>query len=120
MRAYLIGFGLSLVFTLVSYAFVAQHVGSHHSAFPHQLLIPLIIILALAQLVTQLVFFLHLGRESKPRWNLMVFLFAILVVGIVVFGSLWIMQNLNYHMHPESTETYIIKDEGYSDTQHEH
>jgi cytochrome o ubiquinol oxidase subunit IV len=119
-RAYLIGFGLSLVFTLTAYAFTWQHVESHHSAFPHQLLIPIIVILALAQLITQLVFFLHLGRESKPRWNLMVFLFAVMIVGIVVFGSLWIMQSLNYRMHPKSTETYIIKDEGYSEKHNDH
>lgn len=119
-RAYVIGFVLSLVFTLGAYALVQQHVNTHHSAFPHQLLIPIIMALALAQLTAQLVFFLHLGKESKPRWNLMVFFFAVMVVGIVVIGSLWIMQNLNYHMHPQETEDYIIKDEGYSDPHHEH
>ena len=51
--------------------------------------------LAVAQLMVQLVFFLHLGTESKPRWNLTVVLFALMVVVILVFGSLWIMKNIN-------------------------
>jgi cytochrome o ubiquinol oxidase operon protein cyoD len=54
------------------------------------------------------VFFLHLGRESKPRWNLNALLFAVLVVVIIVFGSLWIMHNLNYHMqNPQQINKYL-------------
>jgi len=39
-------------------------------------------------------------------------LFAGLVVLIVVVGSLWIMNNLNYHMSPAATDAAIMKDEG--------
>lgn len=55
-------------------------------------------ILAFGQFVVQLVYFLHLGTEQKPRWKLLVFWFMIVVVLIVVVGSLWIMYNLNYNM----------------------
>lgn len=69
--------------------------------------------LAVAQLWVQLRFFLHLGREDKPKWNLLMFLFAVMVVVILVFGSLWIMKNLNYHsMTPQDTDKSIIEDEG--------
>ena len=47
---------------------------------------------ALAQLIVQIFFFLHL---TAKRWNLIIFLFTIFVVTIVVGGSLWIMYNLN-------------------------
>lgn len=67
---------------------------------------------AISQLLVQLIFFLHLGRESKPRWNILVFLFAALVVLIVVVGSLWIMNNLDYHMGGHEMDSSIIKDEG--------
>ena len=120
-RGYVTGFILSLIFTMAAYLVVQQHVASEHSSFPHQILIPIMIVLALAQLTAQLVYFLHLGKESKPRWNMMVFLFAVLVVGIVVFGSLWIIQNLNYHHEHDSsrdTDSFIIKDEGIKPHSH--
>lgn len=59
-----------------------------------------ITILAVAQLLVQLVFFLHMGKESKPRWNAIVFSFMLLVVGIIVIGSIWVMNNLHYNMMP--------------------
>ncbi len=55
-------------------------------------------ILGLIQAWMQLVIFLQLGRESKPRWNLIVFLFTIMVTLILVLGSLWIMNHLNYNL----------------------
>jgi cytochrome o ubiquinol oxidase operon protein cyoD len=55
-----------------------------------------------------------LGRESKPRWKFIFLLFALLVVGIVVGGSLWIMNNLNYHMmlSPQQTTQYLNSQDG--------
>lgn len=113
-RAYVTGFAASLLLTLTAFYVVWQHTQEHSLGFSAGLLIFIIVGLALVQLAVQLVFFLHLGKGSKSRWNVMVFLFAVLVVGIVVFGSLWIMQNLNYHMQPGESETYLLKDEGYA------
>jgi hypothetical protein len=36
----------------------------------------------------------------------------LLVLFIIVIGSLWIMNNLNYHTSPNHTTDYIIHDEG--------
>lgn len=55
-------------------------------------------ILGLVQAWIQLFVFLHLGREPKPRWNLIVFLFTVMVTLILVIGSLWIMHHLNYNL----------------------
>jgi cytochrome o ubiquinol oxidase subunit IV len=78
-----------------------------------------IVALALVQLFIQLIFFLHLGRESKPRWNLSALAFAVIVVVILVFGSLWIMASLDYHgghhSTPQTSDEYIIQDEGFHD-----
>lgn len=60
--------------------------------------------LAICQLWVQLRYFLHLGDESRPRWNLLAFLFAAVVICILVFGSLWIMKNLHYNMMPDMNE----------------
>jgi cytochrome o ubiquinol oxidase operon protein cyoD len=54
--------------------------------------------LAIFQAVVQLFFFLHLGMESKPHWGMITFLFTVLVIIVVIGGSLWIMNNLNYDL----------------------
>jgi len=105
---YVTGFVLSLALTLVAYLLVSRHESSHHLAIPHGLLIGLVTGLAVTQLLVQLIFFLHMDNESKPRWNLTVLLFAVLVLVIVVFGSLWIMNNLDYHMSdPHQINEYL-------------
>lgn len=113
MKSYVSGFVISLILTLTAFALVAQHTDSSHEALPHSVLIPIVVGLAITQLVVQLVFFLHLGRESKPRFNLTAFLFMIMVVVLLVGGSLWIMANLDYHgMHDKNVEKHIMHDEG--------
>ena len=92
VRYYIIGFILSIVLTVIPYVLVTQHI------LDSDLTIFSIIVAGILQLVVQLVFFLHLGSESKPRWNLMAFIFTIVIVGILVVGSLWIMHNLDYNM----------------------
>lgn len=108
IRSYTIGFGISLVLTGLAFWVVERANGVSSTA-----LIATIFLLAIMQLVVQLVFFLHLGREEKPRLNLMVFGFMLLVVGIIVGGSLWIMSNLNYNMHqnPYELDQEIMSDE---------
>jgi len=106
-RSYITGYILSLVCTVIPFLLVINDVVKGWS------LALVLAGFAIAQLFVQLVFFLHLGRESKPRWNLLVFAFAVIVVVILVFGSLWIMKNLSYHgMSPQDTDKYLIDEEG--------
>jgi cytochrome o ubiquinol oxidase operon protein cyoD len=111
LLAYVTGFVLSIALTLFAYYFVIAHVNSHHLSFSHKVVSLIISGFAVLQLYVQLFFFLHLGHEAKPRWNLLAFLFALLVVVILVFGSLWIMNNLDYNMSSQQTDTYIQNDE---------
>ncbi len=107
VTTYIVGFVLSLLLTILAYGLVTR------STFSKGLLFTVVIALALTQLLVQLIFFLHMDKESRPRWNLVVFSFMLLVVFIVVFGSLWIMYNLSYHhAHNIQTPQQIIKDEG--------
>lgn len=104
--AYVIGFVLSLLLTGLTYVSVVYHL------FSAEVLLPLIIGLAVVQFIVQIMFFLHLGRERKPRWQLVTFLFMLVVLFILVIGSLWIMNNLNYHMSsPTDTTNKIMNDE---------
>lgn len=99
MRAYVIGFILSIVLTLIAFFFVYQH------ALPKSVLIFIVLGLGFIQVVAQLIFFLHVGGESKPHWQTIVFSFMALVLLIVVMGSFWIMHNLNSRMMPKMIHT---------------
>jgi len=65
-------------------------------------LIVVILGLGIVQAAMQLIFFFHLGLESKPRWNLMIFLFMVMVIILIIGGSMWIMSNLHYNLMPKT------------------
>lgn len=107
LKSYTIGFILSIILTLVPFYIVVNELVSGWA------LVFSLFGFAVAQLMVQLQFFIHLGEESKPRWNLVMFLGMALILMIVVFGSLWIMNNLNYNMMPgHDAERQLLEDEG--------
>jgi cytochrome o ubiquinol oxidase operon protein cyoD len=106
LQAYIIGFILSIILTLTPYFLVVNHITTSNT------LLILILGLAFIQLIVQLAFFLHLGREPKPKWNLVFFISTVGIVFIVVGGSLWIMNHLNYNMMPTQMDQQILQDEG--------
>lgn len=112
LTKYIIGFVLSLGLTLVAYFMVTENVASG---------LTLLLILgglALVQMIVQLVYFLHLGEEVAPRYRLLSFVYMAGSLLIIVVGSIWIMQNLDYNMMNmsanEKTE-YMLKqhDKGF-------
>ena len=100
-KSYVIGFVSSVILTLAAYVAATNHILSGKA------LMAGLLILAIAQFVAQLFFFLHIGREAKPRWRLLVLFMMIIVVLIVVLGSIWIMYNLNYRMSPKQMNQYM-------------
>ncbi len=105
--SYIAGFVLSVLITVLAYVFVVQ------GLWPKEVLLYIVTALALTQLMVQLVFFLHLGRGG--RWKLLTFFFAVIVAGILVIGTLWVMHNLNYnmmHMSPDEMNQYMKEHEG--------
>lgn len=108
LQTYVTGFILSISLTLAAYVLVTNR------AYSKWTIVLAIAGLAAVQFIVQLLFFLHLGRESKPRWRLLVFSFMLLVVGILVIGSLWIMYSLNYHMSmtPRQVTNYLQDQDG--------
>lgn len=103
IKNYLIGFILSLFLTLSVFAFVmAIEAGTLRVTTGFA--VSLVIGVALVQLLVQVLFFLHLGgKSSAERWHTLAFGFMGLIVLIVVIGSLWIMNNLDYNMMHEHT-----------------
>lgn len=110
-KSYIIGFVISLLLTFAAYIPVAMHQGSFHATFSHNLLTSYVLILAFVQLVVQLLFFLHLGREPQPRWNGIFFLSTAGIVLMVVIASIWIMDNLNYNMTPHQVDQSVMDKE---------
>lgn len=101
LRTYVRGFVLSVGLTLVAYFAVV------HRSVRGKTLLAGLLALAVIQFFVQMIFFLHIGREAKPRWRrLMVFLMVFFVL-VVVLGSIWIMYNLNYRMSPEQMNNYM-------------
>lgn len=88
-KGYLIGFFLSLLTTAVSFSLVITKTLSGNQ------LIYTLIGLAVLQAIVQLLFFLHVGQEPKPRWESLSFYFMVMVVLIIALGSLWIMYDLD-------------------------
>lgn len=87
-QSYVIGFALSITFTLISFYLVA------FAAQPPKTLYLIVGLLAVFQFLVQVVFFLHLNPRSNASWNLISFLFTILMAIVLVVGSMWIMYNL--------------------------
>lgn len=101
LTPYIWGLILSALLTIAAYLSVTEQL------FDKWTLISLVFGLAIAQMLVQMFFFLHLGRESKPRWNLSAFLFMALVVLLLVIGSMWIMYSLDIRVMPAQSHRMI-------------
>jgi cytochrome o ubiquinol oxidase operon protein cyoD len=102
----LLGYLISLLLTLLAYLSVVNGYASGWK------LTGIISIFAILQLIVQFKFFLHIGTAKSNRSNILILLSTCLVIGIVVFGSIWIMNNLNYHTGtPQQASDFIVKDE---------
>lgn len=108
--SYVVGFGLSLICTLIPYYLV-----THKTLAGSQPLLMAILAFAFVQVVIQVVFFLHIGRGPKPRWNLYFFIATLAIVAMVVGGSVLIINNLHYNMSPQDATKKLVNDEGIAE-----
>lgn len=106
VKSYLIGFILSVIFSIIPYYLVVNQVVTGN------LLLVTILEFAVIQTIIQITFFLHIGRGPKPDWNLYFFVFTVGIILIVAGGSIFIMNQLNYNMSPASQVKKIVNDEG--------
>lgn len=93
LASYTTGFILSIVLTLVAYFMVVDHWLSSWS------LVIALLGLAVVQFCVQMVLFLHISSEKKPRNRQLVMWMMIVIVLVVVIGSVWIIYNLNDRMN---------------------
>jgi len=105
MASYIVGFILSLVFTLIPYYLIT------HKSFGRNELLATILGFAGLQMVVQLFFFLHLGREKKPHANAQFLMGTVGIIFVVIGGSIWIMNNLHYNMAGMEVMDKVASDE---------
>src|SRR5579871_4861457 len=94
LQSYLIGFGFALTLTLASFWASSTDL-IYAPGIP-----VLLAVLAIAQMGVHLVFFLHISSAPDQTNNFLALAFGIFIVGLVVFGSMVIMANLNHAMMP--------------------
>ena len=93
LRGYLTGFLLAVVLTAIPFWLVMGN--PLRSA---NMTACVIIAFAAVQIVVHVIYFLHLDAASEGGWNLLAFLFTIMLVVIALSGSLWVMYHLDHNM----------------------
>jgi cytochrome o ubiquinol oxidase operon protein cyoD len=93
-RSYVVGLCFAVVLTLASFWASSTHL-IYAPGVP-----VLLAALAIAQMGVHLVFFLHISSAPDQTNNILSLAFGIFVVGLIVFGSMIIMANLNHAMMP--------------------
>lgn len=94
ISTYLIGLGLAVLLTAASFWAV-------HTDLIYGPGIPVALAtLAVAQMGIHLVFFLHLTTAPDNTNNALALAFGCLIVGLIVFGSVWIMAHLSHNLMP--------------------
>ena len=94
LATYLMGLALAVLLTLASF-WIAKTDLIYGPGIPVALAT-----LAVAQMGIHLVFFLHLTTAPDNTNNALALAFGLMIVGLVVFGSVWIMAHLNHNLMP--------------------
>ena len=92
IKSYLIGLGLAILLTCVSF-FISGTTLVWGPSIPVAL-----VVLAIAQMGVHLIFFLHITTGPDNVNNVMALAFGVLIVLLLLTGSLWIMAHLNHNM----------------------
>jgi len=98
-RGYLIGFGLSVLLTAVPFWLIIGHEFTHAGTAALT-----VMAFAAAQVVVHMIFFLHMTPKAEGGWTLLALIFTVVIVGITLSGSLWVMYHLNANMMPMSVQ----------------
>lgn len=103
--SYVTGFALSILLTIIPFYMVKNQV------LDSTPLLVAVLVLAAAQMLVQMFFFLHLGRGPKPFYNVVFFAATAGMIVLVVGASIFIMNSLYDHMSPEEATLRLAQDE---------
>jgi cytochrome o ubiquinol oxidase operon protein cyoD len=94
LRGYIIGYVSAIALTIAAFT-VATSTGMAPFSIESALAV-----LAIAQMLVHLIFFLHINTAPVQKTNILAFTATMLIIAIVVIGSMWIMSHLNRNMIP--------------------
>jgi cytochrome o ubiquinol oxidase subunit IV len=94
LRGYVIGYVAAIALTIAAFT-VAPNTGMAPFSIEAALAV-----LAIAQMLVHLIFFLHINTAPAQKTNIVAFTATMLIIAIVVIGSIWIMGHLNQNMIP--------------------
>ena len=92
VKSYAIGFILSVILTLIPFGLVM------YPSLPKSITLMIVLAFAVIQVLVHLVYFLHLDRSKEQRDNVIAFVFAGLVILLLVGLSIWIMFSIHTFM----------------------
>ncbi|MBV7434049.1 cytochrome o ubiquinol oxidase subunit IV [Cardiobacteriaceae bacterium TAE3-ERU3] len=91
-KDYIIGLILSIILTALPFAMVMGDLGSQ------SLQVAVILVCCIAQILVQMVFFLHMNMSSSQIWNSASAIYTVVILLAIVIGSMWIFEHLNHNM----------------------
>lgn len=94
LRGYTIGFVLSVILTAIPFALVMSGV------LDKRITIPLILGMALVQIVVHMIYFLHMNMQVEDGWSMLALIFTVVFVVITLAGSMWVLYHMNANMMP--------------------
>jgi cytochrome o ubiquinol oxidase operon protein cyoD len=98
-RGYLVGYVVAVLLTIASFL-----AADTHGLTPSSVTAA-ITVLAIAQMLVHLIFFLHISTAPHQRTNILAFMVTMIIVSMIVAGSLWIMSHLDSNMMPAGQST---------------
>ena len=98
-RGYLTGFVLAVILTVIPFWLVMGEVLENAT-----ITALLVFACAILQIFGHVIYFLHLDTRAEGGWSLISFMFTIVIVGILISGSVWIMYHLNTNLMPMNVQ----------------
>ncbi len=92
VKSYLTGFVLSVILTVIPFALVMNPM------LPKVATFWIVVVFAVIQVIVHLIYFLHINTSPEQHWNLIALAFSVLIIGLLVVLSLWIMYNVHHNM----------------------
>ncbi|WP_458412862.1 cytochrome o ubiquinol oxidase subunit IV [Schinkia sp. CFF1] len=85
LKAYALGFVISIILTIIPIVLVLQHLLSKTATAVS------ILLAAVLQFIIQLFFFMHIRDGEQPRYNVMALILGVVFSVTIVVGAIWIM-----------------------------
>lgn len=92
VKEYVVGLILSIVLTVIPFYLVITGVWSDFAT------VLAIVVTAVAQVLVQMVFFLHMNGSSSQSWLTISAVYTVFILVCVIIGSIWIFEHLNHNL----------------------